>query len=396
MQLAARSYFAAGVALVGAGAIAVSPVAPPVPDLKVPPISSANVELSALANPFESYLALVTNTFANVQTAVGKELADPAPILQQIIANQVSSGQTLFGALQDVGDALGKQFDPSNQYSVPAQLQEAFSALTAGDINGAVSTAWGAVLGLALNAGLPILEPITQVIRQPVQNLLNVIDQPLAIVLPVLGVLGTAYAGVTVAGNVGQAIVDAAKTGDALGVASALVGGPALIADAIINGNGGSGGILGASGIVDTLRQARELIAGAITPEVDAPATVAAAAVAPAAKSVTLDVKTLQAPAAEPTPAASADEKDPATTESDTAKAEATSSSDDAATGSTAVVKESPKASPTKTTKAQRSSPAKAVRDSVRDSVKKATGGLKKSSDHKKSSSSSEHKKGAA
>ena len=45
-----RSYLIAGVAFVGAGVIAVSPMAPPVPNIHLPSIRAAEAQLAALAS----------------------------------------------------------------------------------------------------------------------------------------------------------------------------------------------------------------------------------------------------------------------------------------------------------------------------------------------------------
>ncbi|OBG84911.1 hypothetical protein A5733_01810 [Mycobacterium sp. NS-7484] len=285
MQAAAHPYLAAGVALVGAGAIAMSPVAPPMPDISVPAITSAQVNLSAAADPIEAYAQLFSNTIANVSTLIDTEITDPAPVLLQVISNQLATASSLFEGLQGAGEGLAAILDPANPVGIPAQLQLAVSDLLAGNINGAVANAWSALLSPVLNAALPLLEPITAAIRQPIQNLLNVVDTQLAILYPVLGAINVGYVTVTAAGNVGQDILDSIRTADPIGAVNALLSGPAVITDALLNGDAFGGGVLGPGlGLLSTLRQARDMIAAAITP----PA--ADATVRSTAKLVTLDV----------------------------------------------------------------------------------------------------------
>ncbi|OBC05097.1 hypothetical protein A5784_11675 [Mycobacterium sp. 852013-50091_SCH5140682] len=367
----ARSYLAAGVALVGAGAIAVSPVAPPLPDVHVPAVSTASVNLSAAVDPFEAYVQLITNTVNNVGTLIGTEIADPFPILQQIVANQITSGQGVFAGLQQAGEALGQQLDPSNPYGIPAQLQLAFTQLFAGDINGAVGTAWSALLSPVLVAGLPLLEPITNAVKQPVQNLLNVINDPLAVLIPVLGALNTVYPAVLVSGNVGQNMVDAIKAGDPLGFVNAVIAGPGQIADAFLNGAeaAGGGGLLGPSlGLLSALRQARDAIAKDIAPPAALTAAVAQLSAAPKApaKVVTLDVA--------PAPA---EQTSTAPTESTpSGSAAAGSAVTDSPAGNGAKTASSDKAASTATpTRANR---LKQTQDGVKGAVKNITDGLKK------------------
>lgn len=95
MRATVRPCVTAGVALVGATAVAVAPVlAPPSPpDIQVvtTPFSSTEVHLTALANPFEVYGALIEETLANLSVIGERIAANPAPILQQLIANQLAS-----------------------------------------------------------------------------------------------------------------------------------------------------------------------------------------------------------------------------------------------------------------------------------------------------------------
>ncbi|OLP00788.1 hypothetical protein BVU76_18540 [Mycolicibacterium porcinum] len=374
MQDVAHPYLAAGVALIGAGAIAVSPVAPPMPDITVPAVSSAEVSLSAAVDPIEAYTALFTTTFTNLQTIIGNELENPAPILQQVIANQVTSAQAMAAGLQGAAEGIATILDPDYPGGIPYGLRLALEDLLAGNIDGAVSNAWGALLSPVLYAGLPLLEPLTAAIRQPIQNLLNVVDTQAAVLLPVLAVLNVGYGTVTAAGNVGQAIVDSIKAGDPLGVANTVLSSPAVLANALINGGDLGGGILGPNlGLLSTLRQAREMIAAAITPpppEEEA-RWAADASLTPAAKVVTLDVgpKTAAVAPAEAAPA----ETSPAAEDSPASVA--------SANVGTPVVKDSLKAEPGKTLSTKRSAPAKQVRENLQGAVKNVTDGIKKAAD---------------
>ncbi|MGV0745437.1 hypothetical protein [Mycolicibacterium sp. XJ870] len=394
MQAAARPYFAAGIALVGASAIAISPVAPPLPDIEVPAVYSAAAELTASANPLEAYLALVTNTVTNVQATIGAELADPAPILLQVIANQISTAESLAAALQNSGRALGNALDPSNPWSIPSLLQAAFTDLLEGDINGAVANVWSAFLTPVAGAFLPLLEPAINAIRQPVENLANVLSNPAIVSLPALGLLNTVYVTVTAAGNVGQDIVDSATAGDPLGVVNAMLSGPAVITDTFLNGGPLGGGVFGPSlGLLSTLRTARELIAAAITPPPEeASLTQANATLASAAKTVTLDVPPAEKPATATAPAAAAvaGETEAAVEDAETPAADADRKV------ATNVVKDSAVAVPGKTgtaTKPARTNPFKQVRDGIEGTLKNVGDGITKTADglrgkSKKSSSS--------
>ncbi|MFV8050197.1 hypothetical protein [Mycobacterium sp. 48b] len=378
MQVAAHPYLAAGVALVGAGAIAISPVAPPMPDITIPAVSAAEVNLSAATDPIQAYADLFANTIANVSTLIGQEVTDPAPVLLQVITNQLSTAGSLFIALEGSATALGNALDPSNPWSIPSLLQDSLTDLLAGDINSAVANLWSAFLTPVAGAALPLLEPAINAIRQPVQNLANVLSNPAIVAIPALGLINVAYRTITVAGNVGQEIVDSATAGDPLGVVNAMLSSPAVIADAFLNGDELGGGVFGPSlGLLSTLRQAREMIAAAITPPAAEEARAATAATLPsAAKVVTLNVSP-KAAAASQAPAAQVD-----TTPSETASAADASAAADTSSGvTTRVVKDSLKAEPGKTLSTKRSASAKQVRDGVQGTVKNVTDGLKKAAE---------------
>jgi hypothetical protein len=226
-----------------------------------------------------------------------------------------------------------------------------------------------------LYAGLPLLEPITNAVKQPVQNLLNVINDPLAVLLPVLGALNTVYPAVLVSGNVGQNMVDAIKAGDPLGFVNAVLAGPAQITDAFLNGaeDAGGGGLLGPSlGLLSALRQARDAIANDITPPAALTAAVAQLSTAPKApaKVVTLDV----APA--PTEQTDTAPTESTSSESAAAGSAVTDSSAAAPAGDSAKTTSSGKAA--STTKPTRANRLKQTQDGVKGAVKNITDGLKK------------------
>jgi hypothetical protein len=175
MEVAARSYLAADVAVVGASVIAVSPVVPK-PDVQIPiPHVSASVELAALENPREVIAKLVQQSIDNAGALGGKVLADPLPILQQIFTNQMGNASSLAGAL---GTFIANTTTAITQ-DVPQQLQLAQEAFEQGHITDGLNDLVGAVLLPILGSGLSNLEvfqDIFNVIRNPVQNVLNIID----------------------------------------------------------------------------------------------------------------------------------------------------------------------------------------------------------------------------
>ena len=84
-ELAVRPYATAGIALVGASVIAISPVAPPPPDAEISP----QVRLSAAVDPITPWRNVISDADTNLSGLAAAWREDPAPVLRQVIANQI-------------------------------------------------------------------------------------------------------------------------------------------------------------------------------------------------------------------------------------------------------------------------------------------------------------------
>lgn len=237
MNLALRPYATAGIALVGASVIAATPLAPPPTEMAgaITRASSAAVELTAAVDPIAAWSDLFTRTPESL-LALGNLLAEnPAPILGQIVANWSGYGQTLGTALQTAGTGLSTYLTTQ----LPTYLQTFSNQLMSGDIYGAAQTYSGAILGLATGIGFPMLNVLT-IPADITQNFANVVATLPGFAGPVvsagLGALMTLTGTTLSAGESAQAVVDAFKSGDPVGVVNALAAMPATIADAVLNG----------------------------------------------------------------------------------------------------------------------------------------------------------------
>ncbi|WP_458318927.1 hypothetical protein [Mycolicibacterium brisbanense] len=125
----------AGVALVGAGVIAVTPVAAP-----PPAIQTHAVQLSAaIDNPVDVFTPVFDQAVAALQTAIQDEIANPLPVARAILAKATADGKTL----GDIATAL----TPVIQNMVtgfPVTTGVALNKLAEGDLDGAL----GAYVGL--------------------------------------------------------------------------------------------------------------------------------------------------------------------------------------------------------------------------------------------------------
>lgn len=400
MQLAVRPHLAAGIAIAGVGVLAVSPVAPSMPDLAPVAHSSAAVELSALANPIEGYAEAFSTALVNLQ-ALGERIGEnPAPILSQIVTNQMAAAAGIGTFVQTFGQGVFEGF-----LETPERVQAAAEKFAAGDVTGALTEVQNAILGPIVNGVIDTLlfnpaiwTGFQDALRQPFANVLAVVD--ILSIPNVYSVLGPMLAPVQLLtdmtdaiGAAGDGIFAGIKGGDLEQVANAVLNlGPDLT-QAILNGNpmagGFAAGLLGPNGVVAGLLTLRDMVADAITPPAATTALAAAGLSAtPRVTTVTLDVA----------PQASAIEAPKVQTETSTetatkvavteaASEEAVATAADTETAAKDTVKESPKAVPGKTGTrgaTKKVNPLKDVGDGIRGAfknvnkdVKNAVSGLK-------------------
>ncbi|MGE2723213.1 hypothetical protein [Mycolicibacterium pulveris] len=295
MQRAVRPYMTAGVALVGASVIAVSPVAPPVPDIKVaaaPAVSSA-MQLASATNPLIAFSELFSNTLTNASGLFEQFAASPAPILQQVLINQGAN----LALIANTAEQLAVLF-PDLVEQIGANLREMATQLAAGDFVGAGQT----LNETLIFAGLPLLgligPPLT-ILQNTTQNIANVFAELPNQVFPLLSaiVLSPVQSIINGTADIAQTVFDAVTAGDFLTAAGAVISAPIVMADVVLNGFGGAAGLLTpqlnffTSGPIGALLGLRDAIADALDPIV-VPAMANAANQAPdvEAEVYTLDV----------------------------------------------------------------------------------------------------------
>lgn len=302
MHVASRSYLTAGVALVSASAIAVSPIAPSAPEIPLPVVhaSSPAFALSAMTNPVQEWARVIETSLSNVNTVGQRWLADPAPLLRQVLANQLGMAtnlpavvealvarlgqmnpadpnsvpamfeQFVTNQLESVGiladtirsvvDQLGAVMDPADPFGVPATVRQMIDQFASGEFAQGVTTfaSLGVLIGLpVIMAGFPIAGVLSQpfkdlaniidptgVASQPLRNIANFIDRVPTVLPSVLlnGILGPLNsAGVATAASL-EDIMDAVMGADPASLVSALLNAPAKITDAFLNGIMAPGG----------------------------------------------------------------------------------------------------------------------------------------------------------
>ena len=298
MNAAVRPYATAGVALVGATAIAMSPLAPPVPEVQAMQraVSSVSVELSAAVNPIENWIQVFQKSTANLN-AIGEQIAaSPAPILKQIVVNQMAAFEDLKTRMDANAGTLKLIFD-----GAPNAIATARGQLQSGDIVGAFDTFNNQiVIPLAL-AGVQAVSDLTRPLVSTVNNFAKafaaVPDAVFQVILPMTFPLVST---INAAVQATQDVYDGVVARDPGAVLNTLVNLPANLVDGFLNGSGTILGFINAPGLltpydpnfgflasgpIASLIALRDVIAQAI----GAPLPTAAAAKVPAAgKTVTL------------------------------------------------------------------------------------------------------------
>ncbi|MBU9767146.1 hypothetical protein FR943_25360 [Mycobacterium sp. TNTM28] len=232
MEMRLRPYATAGIALVGAGVIAVTPVAPPP---TVTQVSSAAVDLSAAVNPLSPWVDLFNNTSTNLTGLADAYFEAPAPILQQVIVNQVANLDRLLndpGSIGDVlsgiGDNLDKAFQAATFLGIPADLPADEVQAMLLESNDGFHAALATLIPLVLPALAPDLDEGTVTL---ITEVVRFISSPASGVL--IGLAGPVVSPLIALVSSVQAVTGAADFEEAL---QALLATPANVADGFLNG----------------------------------------------------------------------------------------------------------------------------------------------------------------
>ncbi|CAN5298120.1 hypothetical protein BH09ACT8_BH09ACT8_21540 [soil metagenome] len=380
MQLAVRSYVTAGVALVGAGAIAVSPISLAPPEVHVPSIHAAamTVDLAAAIDPITEWVQVLTTTFNNVAALGSQVQSDPSPILQQFITNQLAYAAIVAPALEQAAGSV-----VAGMSSIPQTLLTAATQLAAGNFNDAVQTVFQAGLGLVLAPAISLLT-IPDIFTQATQHFANVVAAIPNVLLPIgLSALQPLAGAAYVFGDTGQQVIDGVNNADLGAAISAIVNAPAAFTDAILNGVAAQGtvGLLSpytgqfSSGLFAALLNARDTFAQAL----GAPAPPSAQAVTNAVAELPTEAKTVTLSTAVPgirTPHTSAAAVTPEKTTEATASVESSTAAKPAAAQGSAGTSSADSSSDSTTPglarhRAQSSNAGDSSSSTSRDSVKK-------------------------
>jgi hypothetical protein len=160
MQLALRPYVTAGIALVGASVIAVSPIVPSHSEVHLPAVNLT----TSIDNPFQVFAPVVDAAGNWIASTIQTELTNPFPILQQIATNQITTATGVLEAVRagaaGVGEIVG---------GLPAALGAASEKLAVGDVNGAIDAIMMAGLNPFMSLIFGTWTPLQTVFERPFQ-----------------------------------------------------------------------------------------------------------------------------------------------------------------------------------------------------------------------------------
>ncbi|QYL21641.1 hypothetical protein [Mycolicibacterium diernhoferi] len=237
MQVSVRSYLTAGVAFVGAGAIALTPIQPleRTVELRAAVTHSANVALTSTQNPIQLWLDVLQTSAGNVGALGQAVLAAPAPVLGQAIKNQIGYGRAVFEGLE-----AGANQALDALKTLPASIRDSLTYFAAGNIVDGVQSLLNPVMGVGLAVLLPIV-PIVESISAMAQNLANIVGtiaNPSTVLAFVLSIGGPILSAVNAVVEQAQDVVNGLKTGNLGNVIKAVLNIPAAVVGGILNGHG--------------------------------------------------------------------------------------------------------------------------------------------------------------
>ncbi len=136
MQVSARSYLTAGIAVLGAGAVALSPLQPiSAPTTLTPAVThSIGVNLAAAIDPITPIVTTIQTTIANTTTLLSDWFANPFPVLQTMVNNWLY----YFSELPAIGTIIQQVIG-----NIPRALQAPLDPGTISDGSGLVPAGYG-------------------------------------------------------------------------------------------------------------------------------------------------------------------------------------------------------------------------------------------------------------
>ncbi|MGV0853447.1 hypothetical protein, partial [Mycolicibacterium phlei] len=225
MTAVSRPKFTTGIALAGAAAIAMTPVAVKAPDIVERVTAAAPaVQLTAIDNPFPLWEAITQQALGSLQELVNEYIADPVPVLRQIAENQTESLTELAMLATTYVASLGTAV-----WNTPADVLEILADLQAGN-GGAALEKLAATLMTPIDLTAQLGADAFPILVRPIDRLLGLGTAIPAVISPIVDaiMIGASTFIMSVAGTADD-VWRAAKVLDVDGAVNALLTGLAVI-----------------------------------------------------------------------------------------------------------------------------------------------------------------------
>lgn len=246
-------FLLAGVAMMSASAIAVTPVAQN--NTVIQQAKSLAYDLTATmdatASPVDVYGSLFEATFDNLQSLGGAVAANPAPLLSQVMENQLGYAEKFGAAFEAIPTSLQNWYDGRNG---KIKLDAAQAALQNGDVAGAYELFNASMLYAFQGAFGPLIAPgfilsgiprngteyMVGIPEQIAQNFTNLVAATFTSSVVVSALFQGGFAMVSgpafELARVAEAISTSVSTGDMEGAFNAVVNTPGILVNAALNG----------------------------------------------------------------------------------------------------------------------------------------------------------------
>ncbi|WP_131827974.1 hypothetical protein [Mycolicibacterium fortuitum] len=233
MQLALRPFTTAGVALVGAGVIAVSPLAPPPAVASATtPVSTAAVQLSAAVDPLTNWVEVIETSVTKVGILADLYMERPLPIATEVAKNLQTYASMVGATLPKVAAALQNW---AETIAIPG-IQKAIDEILAGQFTQAASSLISPLslfpfqLADAIN-----LVAIPRMIAGHLYGVANLIFNAAAL-SPLMNIpIGLVSDTIRQIGATAQGVSDAFNAGDPVEGLTTLVNFPADLTGRVLN-----------------------------------------------------------------------------------------------------------------------------------------------------------------
>jgi|GEM_PF-4780673 len=216
----------AGVALVGAGAIAVSPVVASPPDIHLPAVQlSAAMQQAGLENPITVFAPIFAQTLADAQRVITNSIENPAPIVQSVLLNQSNNAFDLVAGVGEGAALLG-----TAAFDTPTAVVKAARQVLAGDVTGALATLSSVTLQPLQAAAGAVLRSVQDVIDNQLAIAGRLVEAvPDAAMRVVTSVVNSVALTTRAVVQAGLGVVSAATTLNPVKVANAFTNGAANV-----------------------------------------------------------------------------------------------------------------------------------------------------------------------